>query len=106
MTQNYERSKFLRRPSAFARAPRSSCAPRSRILRFEALETRELLSVSNAEYQAIRAEYGEFQLPENIGAVNLIEINASDLSLETLRDAFETAASTRSGRRGTPSISG
>ena len=62
--------------------------------RFEPLEARELLAVSAVEYAAIRDAYPEFDLPQAIGDLNVVEIDASELSLQALKDALETAGGT------------
>ncbi len=73
--------------------------PKTRLARLEALETRDLLAVSvafsAAEYAALRAEYAEFDLPAKASDLNIIEINADSLSLNSLEDALDRAASTK-----------
>ncbi|MDO4586065.1 MAG: choice-of-anchor Q domain-containing protein, partial [Planctomycetia bacterium] len=66
----------------------------SRILRLESLEERQLLTVTTAEYDAIRAEYADFGLPEIMSDVNIIEIEEANLSIANLKAAIETAGTT------------
>ncbi|MDO5308201.1 MAG: choice-of-anchor Q domain-containing protein [Planctomycetia bacterium] len=94
MTRLVSLTRFL----SHTRQERSSSsrrAPRTRALRLESLESREMLSVSNVEYQEIREAYQEFNLPENPSGVNIIEISASDLSLTAVKNALDAAATTR-----------
>ena len=63
-------------------------------LRLESLEDRLLLSVTATDYQNICANYEEFALPSSRSDLNIIEIDADDLSIGALKDAISTAAST------------
>lgn len=64
---------------------------RKRTARFEQLEDRTLLSVSQAEYADIRASYEEFELPESMSAVNVLEITADELSASKIQEKIELA---------------
>ncbi len=64
---------------------------RSRLLRIERLEQRQMLSVSTADYAAIRAAYSSLDLPEDSGFINIIEIEPDNLSVQSIQDALETA---------------
>ena len=68
--------------------------PESRKLRIESLESRALLSVSAAEFAAIGAAYPDLDLPRAASDVNIIEIQASELSAATLNAAIATAGTT------------
>ena len=59
----------------------------------EPLETRELLSVSAADYEAIRLRYGDLGLCADYGAVNIIELE--QLSARSLQEALDAASLTR-----------
>ena len=73
---------------------RSKGAPESRALRLEWLESRELLSVSAAEFAALSQAYPKLDLPESAANLNVVEIQADELSLESIARAVELAAST------------
>ncbi|MGI5832113.1 MAG: choice-of-anchor Q domain-containing protein [Thermoguttaceae bacterium] len=70
---------------------RASNSLRSRISCFESLEDRMLLSVTPAEYADIRATYAEFNLPESMNDINVIEVTADELSSENVRTAVAQA---------------
>ncbi len=63
----------------------------ARRLRMEHLENRELLSVSVAEFDAIRAKYADLNLSSDMASYNVIEIAANDLSETNLRNAISAA---------------
>ena len=60
-------------------------APRGRALRMEALESRELLDVSPAEWAEIRAKYADLDLS---ASANIIEIEAEQISRVALDNAI------------------
>ncbi|MBQ1456863.1 MAG: hypothetical protein IIZ25_13545, partial [Thermoguttaceae bacterium] len=62
-------------------------------MRLETLEARELLSVSAADYEAIRLRYGDLGLTADYGAVNIIELE--NLTGESLQNAVDAASLTR-----------
>ena len=64
---------------------------RFRRLSIEPLEDRRLLS---ADFNALRTDWPDFVFPENSAELNVIEIAANDISLEAIRSALITAAST------------
>ncbi|MDR1269477.1 MAG: hypothetical protein LBK82_08130 [Planctomycetaceae bacterium] len=66
----------------------------SRRLHMESLETRELLSVTAAEFGELRSQYADLNLSANMNDYNVIEITASQLSDSNLRNAITTARST------------
>ncbi len=72
----------------------SKRAPKPRSLRLESLESRELLSVSVAEFNAIRSQYADLNLSSNMANYNVIEITAAQLSDANLRNAITTARTT------------
>ena len=84
-------SKLFKRSSV---RPVLNQALANRSLRMEPLEERQLLSVTTAEYSAIRTEYSDFGLSENMSNVNIIEINASNLSCTSLKAAIAEAGTT------------
>ncbi|MBO7679152.1 MAG: hypothetical protein J6S75_05735, partial [Thermoguttaceae bacterium] len=59
----------------------------------EPLEARELLSVSAADYEAIRLRYGDLGLNADYGAVNIIELER--LSARSLQEAVDAASVSR-----------
>ena len=69
-----------------------------RSLRLESLEERALLSVtplSSDEYADLRAQYADFNLPEDMADLNVITLDlAEGNNLSTLRSAISTAGST------------
>ncbi|MDR2168551.1 MAG: fibronectin type III domain-containing protein, partial [Planctomycetaceae bacterium] len=67
---------------------------KKRKLQFETLESRELLSVSFAEFDAIRSQYADLELSANMNDYNVIEITAAQLSDANLRNAITTAGTT------------
>ncbi|GEM_PF-2062244 len=70
-------------------------APRSRKLQIESLENREMLSISTAEFNEIRAMYPDLNLSTSMSSYNVIEITAAQLSSDTaLRNAINTAETT------------
>lgn len=83
------KSIFRNRPAQDA--PRSVRSLRKRLSRFESLEERTLLSVTPAEYAEIRASYAEFDLPESMDELNVIEITADQLGSAQLKAAVEAA---------------
>ncbi len=64
--------------------------PKSRRLRMECLENRELLSVTPIEYAEIRELYSSFELSENMSDVNVIDLSAAATS-EQVQVALEAA---------------
>ena len=62
--------------------------PRKRRFGFECLEDRVLLTVTPAELDAIRSSYGNFEIASD---VNVIEIQASQLSVASLKNAIQQA---------------
>ena len=66
---------------------------RTRRLKFETLESRELLSVTPEDYSLIRESYPDLNLSENSNDYNIIEVSASEAAL---RSAIESAAETTS----------
>ncbi|MCL2118120.1 MAG: hypothetical protein FWH27_06790 [Planctomycetaceae bacterium] len=75
---------------------RGSQNPRhkSRKLHYEPLEERQLLAVTTAEFDQIRGLYPDLNLSENMGDYNVIEIEADDLSVVSLRNAINEAGAT------------
>lgn len=67
-----------------------------RLLRVEELEDRRLLSVSAAEYAEICAAYADFGLSQTMYDVNIIEIDAANLTLVSLKTAIAEAGNTES----------
>jgi len=67
---------------------------RARNLRFESLETRELLSVSPSDYAIIRENYQTLNLPETLEEINVIEIDAQDFAGQSLQNALDKASET------------
>ena len=92
--------RFNNLPSVFkpARSSKLDSAsrktPKSRKLGLEGLEDRRLLSVSTAEFEAIRDAYAALDLPKTASELNVLEIAPSDLSYESVTRAIERAAST------------
>ncbi|MDR3183621.1 MAG: right-handed parallel beta-helix repeat-containing protein, partial [Planctomycetaceae bacterium] len=66
---------------------------RSRSLQIETLENRELLSVSPADFDAIKAENADLNLGNEVD-YNIIEITAADLSETRLNNAIRAAGVT------------
>ena len=66
---------------------------RLRHLLFEPLEERQMLSISPADFDAIKAAYPDLNLT-SLSDYNVIEITAAQLSDSALRNAIDTAAST------------
>lgn len=64
----------------------------SRLLRHEELESRCLLSITTGEYDQIRTDLADFDLPANMVDINIIEI--TDLTANGLQNAINTAAQT------------
>ena len=67
---------------------------RGRVCRIEELESREMLSVSLAEFDAIRGQYADLNLSANMANYNIIEIQAENLSAKALQSAIDKAAKT------------
>ena len=67
---------------------------KSQRLRVESLEDRLLLAVTSTDYQNICANYEEFGLPSSSDDINVIEIEAADLTIDALKDAIGQAADT------------
>ncbi|MDR2763159.1 MAG: hypothetical protein LBB88_11185, partial [Planctomycetaceae bacterium] len=68
---------------------------RNRKLRFESLESRELLSVSVAEFDTIRNQYADLELSANMSDYNVIEITADQLiNYVNLDNAIASAKAT------------
>lgn len=70
---------------------RKSNNNQGRALRLEVLEDRRMLSVSALEYSEIRAAYSSLNLPSDMAEINIIEIESSNLSVESLNAALESA---------------
>ena len=66
---------------------------KSRKLRMESLESRELLSVTPLEYAGIRELYSSFELSENMSEVNVIDLNAATTSAQ-VQAALDAAKAT------------
>ena len=73
---------------------KKASAPHSRRLQVEPLESREMLSISPADYDSIRATYPDLNLSANMGDYNVIEITSDQLADANLREAIETAGTT------------
>lgn len=69
-----------------------SSASRSRGLRFENLEERRLLAVSQADFAALSEIYSELEWTESPQELNVIEITAEMLSENALLNAIREAA--------------
>ena len=73
-------------------------AVRTRNLRMESLEERALLSavpLSTSEYADLRAQYTDFDLPENMADLNVITLDlAQGDDLTSLKNAITTAGTT------------
>ncbi|MDO4582538.1 MAG: right-handed parallel beta-helix repeat-containing protein [Planctomycetia bacterium] len=67
------------------------------LLRFESLEERTLLSISPFQYDAIQSKYSDFNLPESMEDINIIEITNQDLTAEKLQKEIYNAAYDTSG---------
>ena len=65
--------------------------PRYKKLGIEPLESREMLSISTAEFDSIRAMYADLNLAADMADYNVIEITSSSLSGENLRTAITAA---------------
>ena len=65
---------------------------KTRTLRLETLESRELLSVNPAEYAQIRDTYDRLALPEDFSSINTVEL--AELTAEALQAAIDQAAAT------------
>ena len=78
--------------SAKSNAHKKGSTPRSAVLRLEALETRELLSVSPTQYEDLRNVYDQLSLPESLDDVNIIELTS--LTAEALQEAIDSAKTT------------
>ena len=63
-----------------------------RKLRLESLEERQLLTVTPADYAALCDTWSHFDLPESPDNVNIIEIEADDLSIAVFRNAINSAS--------------
>ncbi|MCL2347585.1 MAG: right-handed parallel beta-helix repeat-containing protein [Planctomycetaceae bacterium] len=78
--------------------PLVSSKPRShshaRRLHLEPLEERQMLSVTPADFNAIKTAYPDLNLSANMSDYNVIEITAAQLSDAALRDAINTAGTT------------
>lgn len=90
MKRNFQRSKTHATRNKNARKPQG--ALRSRSLRLESLESREMLSVTTTEYAEITEAYSDFNLP-SYDDCNIIEIEADSISLDSLKSAIEAAKS-------------
>ncbi|MCL2347719.1 MAG: right-handed parallel beta-helix repeat-containing protein, partial [Planctomycetaceae bacterium] len=71
-----------------------SKAVRTRQLRFEPLEERQLLAVSATEFSQIRTQYPDLNLSANMADYNVIEITAAQLTATNLQNAINTAGAT------------
>ncbi|MDR0869586.1 MAG: hypothetical protein LBN39_02215, partial [Planctomycetaceae bacterium] len=65
----------------------------ARSLRIETLESREMLSVSAADFTAIKSQYEDLNLG-NFADYNTIEITAAQLSETNLQNAINIAGTT------------
>ncbi len=65
---------------------------KTRTLRLETLESRELLSVNPAEYAQIRDTYDRLALPEDFSSINTVEL--AELTAEAQQAAIDQAAAT------------
>ena len=68
--------------------------PQARQLRIESLESRELLAISVAEFNEIRAMYPDLGLTPMIADYNVIEIEATKLTAAALHNAITEAGTT------------
>ena len=68
--------------------------PKGRKLQIESLESREMLSISPADYDSIRALYPDLNLAASMGSYNVIEITSNELTDAKLRAAIATASTT------------
>ena len=68
--------------------------PPKRLSRLETLEDRALLSVTGAEYDAIRAAYPDLNLPESFELINAVDLSAANLTAESLQQAIAAAGET------------
>ena len=73
---------------------KKTSAPHSRRLHVESLESREMLSISPADYDSIRATYPDLNLSAEMDDYNVIEITSDQLTDANLREAIETAGAT------------
>ena len=81
------------------RLPSKTSILKGRRLLIEELEDRRLLSVTAAEYEAIREAYAGLELPEPVEGtipadLNIIEIDAANLSVSNLKAAITAAGTT------------
>lgn len=67
---------------------------RSRVCRMEELESRELLSVTLGDFDAIRSQYADLDLSASMSDYNVIEILADELSESRIQSALSEAATT------------
>ncbi|MDR1958641.1 MAG: right-handed parallel beta-helix repeat-containing protein, partial [Planctomycetaceae bacterium] len=74
--------------------PRTITRKNSRRLLFEPLEERALLSVTSAEFDAIRSQYADLNLSANMSDYNLIEIPSDRLTDAAIRNAVAVAGIT------------
>ena len=65
-----------------------------RHLLFEPLEERQMLAITPADYDTIRAAYPDLNLSENMADYNVIEITESQLTATNLQNAINSAAQT------------
>ncbi|MBQ9372880.1 MAG: fibronectin type III domain-containing protein [Thermoguttaceae bacterium] len=73
---------------------RNANTPRAKTLRFESLETREMLSASSispSEYANIRAQYPDFKLPPQMTSIKIMELKESELSVKNLQSKIKEA---------------
>ncbi|MDO5581037.1 MAG: hypothetical protein Q4G69_07860, partial [Planctomycetia bacterium] len=70
----------------------SSANRGTRLLRHEELECRALLSITTGEYEQIRTDLADFELPAQMEDINIIEL--TDLTAAGLQSAINTAAQT------------
>lgn len=73
---------------------KKATAARSRKLRFEPLENREMLSVTATDFNAIRSQYPDLNLSEEMSDYNIIDITADQLSDAAIRAAIAEAGTT------------
>ena len=67
---------------------------KGRKLNIESLESREMLSISPADYDSIRAAYPDLNLSVDMADYNVIEITSAELTARNLQAAIDVAAKT------------
>ena len=69
-------TKIFHQPDRNARGRGSTCPARGRLLCLESLESREMLSITPLEFNAIRDHFSSWDLSDNMTDYNRIEITA------------------------------